>query len=81
MSAQAMVRWFEAQGISPTVLDEGGAIVSDIFPGVSKPVAVIGTGEKGITNVGFTLEGQGGHASTPAPHTPGGRDGAGHLRR
>jgi carboxypeptidase PM20D1 len=68
-SAQAIVRWFEEQGISPTVLDEGGAIVNDVFPGVTKPVAAIGTGEKGMTNIGFTLQGQGGHASTPAPHT------------
>ncbi|MBN1777889.1 MAG: M20/M25/M40 family metallo-hydrolase [Clostridiales bacterium] len=70
MSAQAMVRWFEERGISPTVIDEGGAIIDGVFPGVLKSTAVIGTGEKGITNIGFTLEGKGGHASTPAPHTP-----------
>ena len=69
-SAQAMVRWFEDQGISPTVIDEGGAIVDGVFPGVAKSTAVIGTGEKGITNISLTLEGRGGHASTPAPHTP-----------
>ena len=69
-SAIAMVKWFEEQGISPTVIDEGGAIVDGVFPGVSGLTAVIGTGEKGITNIGFTLEGKGGHASTPAPHTP-----------
>ena len=69
-SAQAMVKWFEAQNIHPTVIDEGGAIIEGIFPGVSKPAAVIGTGEKGITNIGFSIEGKGGHASTPPPHTP-----------
>ncbi len=69
-SAQAMVKWFQEQGISPNVLDEGGAIVDNVFPGVSKPAAVIGTGEKGITNIAFTLNGKGGHASSPAPHTP-----------
>ncbi len=69
-SAIAMVKWFEDQGISPTVIDEGGAIVEGVFPGVGGSTAVIGTGEKGITNIGFALEGKGGHASTPAPHTP-----------
>lgn len=70
VSAQEMVKWFEARGISPTVIDESGAIVDGAFPGVSKSTAVIGTGEKGINNFSFTLEGKGGHASTPAPHTP-----------
>ncbi|MFH1880984.1 MAG: M20/M25/M40 family metallo-hydrolase [Bacillota bacterium] len=70
MSAIAMVEWFEKRGLSPTVLDEGGAIVDGAFPGVSGSAAVIGTGEKGITNISFTLEGKGGHASTPPPHTP-----------
>ncbi|HPF88410.1 MAG TPA: M20/M25/M40 family metallo-hydrolase [Candidatus Limiplasma sp.] len=72
-SAQAIVKWFDQQGISPNVLDEGGAIVNHVFPGVSTPAAVIGTGEKGHTNFAFTLRGAGGHASSPAPHTPVGR--------
>ena len=69
-SAQEIVKWFERQNISPSVLDEGGAIVDGVFPGVKKSAAVIGTGEKGITNIAFHLEGKGGHASTPPPHTP-----------
>jgi len=69
-SAQAMVNWFEGRGISPTVIDESGAIVDGVFPGVSKSIAVIGTGEKGITNIGFTIEGKGGHASVPPRQTP-----------
>ena len=69
-SAQAMVQWFQERNISPNVLDEGGAIVEGAFPGVTKKTAVIGTGEKGTTNVAFTLNGKGGHASSPASHTP-----------
>ena len=71
-SAQEIVKWFEKQNLHPIVIDEGGAIVEGIFPGVSAPAAVVGTGEKGITNISFTIEGKGGHASTPPPHTPAG---------
>ncbi len=69
-SAQAMVDWFEEHKISPTVVDESGAIVEGVFPGVSKTIAVIGTGEKGIANIEISFESDGGHASIPPRHTP-----------
>ncbi|MFP3464770.1 M20/M25/M40 family metallo-hydrolase [Leifsonia sp. SIMBA_070] len=47
------------------VLDEGGAVVERIFPGVHVPIAVVGVSEKGITSVRLTVEQHGGHASTP----------------
>jgi len=69
--APAIVRWFQQQHITPAfVLDEGGAVVENVFPGVKVPCAVVGTGEKGPMDVKLTLKTSGGHASTPPPHSP-----------
>jgi carboxypeptidase PM20D1 len=69
-SAPAIVAFMKAQGIRPAlVLDEGGAIVEGIFPGVKMPVAVVGTGEKGYLDVEIGMQGAGGHSSTPPPHS------------
>ncbi len=69
-----IVRWFTEQGITPAfVLDEGGAVVEDIFPGVKGAFGLIGIAEKGKMNIRLTCSGDGGHASSPAPHTPIGR--------
>ena len=60
-----------ARGVRPWfVLDEGGAVAHDAFPGVSRPVAVIGVTEKGVTSVELRVEGRGGHASMPPPMGP-----------
>ncbi len=52
------------------VIDEGGAVAHDAFPGVDVPVAVVGVTEKGATSLLLTVDGRGGHASTPAKNGP-----------
>ena len=70
-AAEAAVTELVRREVRPWfVLDEGGAIALDAFPGVSRPVAAIGVAEKGTTSVELRVEGRGGHASTPAPNGP-----------
>ena len=69
-----IVNLFKEQGITPSmVVDEGGAVVEDVFPGVKAPCAMIGIAEKGMMNVTFNCASDGGHASAPGPHTPVGK--------
>jgi carboxypeptidase PM20D1 len=69
--AQAAVDELRAQGVTPwLVLDEGGAIAHEAFPGVQPPLGVIGVTEKGTTTIELRAEGRGGHSSTPAPNGP-----------
>ncbi len=64
-------RWFKEQGIRlNAVLDEGGAVIGNVFPGLSKPCAAIGIVEKGFCNLKFVARGKGGHSSTPPKNTP-----------
>jgi carboxypeptidase PM20D1 len=65
------VEELKRRGVEPWfVIDEGGAIASEAFPGVGAPVGVIGVTEKGVTSVELRVEGRGGHASTPAKLGP-----------
>ena len=72
--AENIVQYFKEQGVElKLVLDEGGAVVEDVFPGVKGQCALIGIAEKGLLNLEYSIAGAGGHASAPAPHTPVGK--------
>ena len=69
-SAGDIVTALEERGVRPAlVLDEGGAVVTGAFPGVSVPCALVGTAEKGQLRLSLEAESKGGHASSPPPQT------------
>ena len=69
--AKNIVRYFQEHQITPAVVvDEGGAVVENVFPGVKQPCGLIGIAEKGMMNAVYRTVSSGGHASAPKPHTP-----------
>lgn len=69
-SCREIVSYLEQNGITPAfVLDEGGAVVENVFPGVKEACAVVGITEKCGLSLDLTLLSNGGHASTPPPKT------------
>jgi carboxypeptidase PM20D1 len=47
------------------LLDEGGAVVEGILPGIARPVALVGIAEKGLASFELTTHAEGGHSSMP----------------
>ena len=71
LGAPNIVQYFVDHNIQPAiVVDEGGAVVENVFPGVKQPCGLIGIAEKGMMNAQFRTLSAGGHASAPKPHTP-----------
>jgi len=73
-SASDIVDELQRRGVEPAfVLDEGGAVVTGVFPGVDAPCALIGTSEKGQMQLFLDMKSEGGHASAPPRSTIAGR--------
>ena len=69
--APNIVQYFVDHHITPAlVVDEGGAVVENVFPGVKAPCGLIGIAEKGMMNAQFRTVSNGGHASAPKPNGP-----------
>jgi carboxypeptidase PM20D1 len=66
MGAGTIAESFKKRGIKPDfVLDEGMAITNGMIPMMKKPVALVGTSEKGYLTVKLSADMPGGHSSTP----------------
>ncbi len=66
-----IVDYFERNGIELSfVVDEGGAVVENVFPGLTAPCGLIGIAEKGMMDVEYLAKSPGGHASAPKPGSP-----------
>lgn len=64
--AQAIVALLAGRGVRPgLVIDEGGAVVDGVVPGVTVPTAMVGVAERGVMTALLTAREAGGHASTP----------------
>ena len=73
--AMEIVRSLRSRGVAEPalVLDEGGALVERMLPGVEGPAAVVGIAEKGYLSLELSVRGPGGHSSTPVVPTQIGR--------
>ena len=66
-----IVEYFRSHHIQPAlVVDEGGGVVENVFPGVKAPCGLIGIAEKGMINARYSVKSGGGHASAPPVKTP-----------
>lgn len=51
------------------LIDEGGCVAEEAIKEISKPIALIGIGEKGYANIKVSISDNGGHGSMPPRHT------------
>ncbi|GAA4699537.1 carboxypeptidase PM20D1 [Promicromonospora umidemergens] len=65
-SATIAVRRLYQLGVRPwLVIDDGGGVVTDAFPGVDRQTAMVGVAEKGLVGINLRTSDVGGHAATP----------------
>jgi carboxypeptidase PM20D1 len=64
-------RVLEVRGAEPYafVLDEGGAVTRGMMPGLAGALAMVGIAEKGSVDLELSVEGAGGHSSSPPAST------------
>ncbi len=68
--ARAAASFFASRGITFfLLLDEGGCVTHGVMPGVDKPIAMVGTAEKGYADIELEAHSGGGHASMPPRRT------------
>ncbi|MCA9696441.1 MAG: M20/M25/M40 family metallo-hydrolase [Myxococcales bacterium] len=68
--AQAMAALLAERGIEAEfAVDEGVGILDGIFPGMERPLAMVGIAEKGYAVLALEVEAEGGHSSAPPEHT------------
>jgi carboxypeptidase PM20D1 len=71
--AAVIAAMLRSRGVRPHfVLDEGGAVVAGVAPGVRAAVALVGIAEKGFASLELVVRAEGGHSSMPPRHTAAG---------
>lgn len=67
---KSIVQWFADHEVQlGVVLDEGGQISVGMLPGISIPVAMVGTAEKGSMMLELVVEAEPGHSAFPPEQT------------
>jgi carboxypeptidase PM20D1 len=68
--AARMASLLKQRGVDPElVLDEGGALIQGMVPGLDRPLAMVGIAEKGYLSLELSVKATGGHSSMPPPQT------------
>jgi carboxypeptidase PM20D1 len=68
--AVQIAKYLEQKGIKlAAVLDEGGNLIDELFPGMKLPMALVGIGEKGFLTLNISAKGKPGHSSAPPRQT------------
>ncbi|KAM4699125.1 N-fatty-acyl-amino acid synthase/hydrolase PM20D1 [Discoglossus pictus] len=68
--AMKIVKKLQSQGVKLIfVLDEGLAVLDGVVPGVGRPVALVGTTEKGAITMNLSVDRAPGHSSMPPSET------------